>query len=329
MGITWQAVADAMERGGYRGRIVGIGHLRELQAEIEGHRQAGVLDPKLWQRYLESFRFDYARELPGAQSLIVVAIPQPMAALHFGWRGKRHRVMIPPTYIVEDDPEVTALLERMLRPERYSLLRARLPQKLLAVRSGLARYGRNNIAYVDGMGSFCTIMAFVTDLPVAADGWQAARRMPECDTCRACLKNCPTGCIDPERPVIHAEKCLTYFNEAAGAMPEWVEGGWHNAWIGCLKCQTVCPRNRDQLAAAETGAAFDEVETGLLLQGAAIEQLPAATRAELRRLNLEEYYRLPVLSRNLGLLLDGGFEAPRPGSALTQAAAAGEVGAKR
>ena len=35
--------------------------------------------------------------------------------------------------------------------------------KLAAVRSGLAQYGRNNICYVEGMGSFFSFHAYLTD----------------------------------------------------------------------------------------------------------------------------------------------------------------------
>jgi epoxyqueuosine reductase len=37
--------------------------------------------------------------------------------------------------------------------------------KRLAVRSGLARYGRNNVTYVEGMGSFLELSASLTDMP--------------------------------------------------------------------------------------------------------------------------------------------------------------------
>ena len=61
---------------------------------------------------------------------------------------------IPTTYChhAELHAEVAAAVALALAPAALSATPLSLPEKLLAVCAGLARYGRNTIAYVDGCG---------------------------------------------------------------------------------------------------------------------------------------------------------------------------------
>jgi epoxyqueuosine reductase len=124
--------------------------------------------------------------------------------------------------------------------------------------------------------------------------------MEACAQCRACEKSCPTGALSSERFMIRAEKCLTYFNEGEEAFPEWLKPTWHNALVGCLRCQQVCPQNKGVKDWIENEAAFDETETELLLKSALKEALAAETVAKLEKIGLLEYGEM--LSRNLRVL---------------------------
>lgn len=53
----------------------------------------------------------------------------------------------------------------------YQVTPAVLPKKLLAVYSGLAACGRNDVIYVRGMGSLHRLSAFYSDLPCDVDQW--------------------------------------------------------------------------------------------------------------------------------------------------------------
>jgi epoxyqueuosine reductase len=68
------------------------------------------------------------------------------------------------------------------------LLPAKLPLKLLAAHSGLAVYGRNNIAYVSGMGGFLGLTAVYSDLPCEQDSWQEPQLMKRGETCNSLCK---------------------------------------------------------------------------------------------------------------------------------------------
>jgi epoxyqueuosine reductase len=214
--------------------------------------------------------------------------------------------MVPPTYLRwrETDAQVENVLVEVLEPEGYGVAQANLPKKLLAVRSGLATYGRNNIAYVDGTGSFHRLVAFVSDLPCQQDEWRAPKMMERCHRCLACLRNCPTAAISDDRFLLHAERCITLHNEEPSdvAFPEWFDPSWHNCLVGCLRCQRICPENKRFLDRVEEGAEFSSEETALLMEGTALDQLPAAMVEKLRQWDLIDL--LDILPRNLRALLE-------------------------
>jgi epoxyqueuosine reductase len=189
-------------------------------------------------------------------------------------------------------------------PAGYRFVKARLPQKLLAVRSGLAQYGKNNLSYIPGIGSFYRPIVFYSDLPCVEDHWGEVRMMERCLSCSLCSKVCPTGAIEPGRFLLHAERCLTLQNELPGEFPTWVDPTWHHSLVGCMRCQTACPANKDVAHQVVKREEFSHEETTLLLQGVSQEALPAATRQKLEHLDIFESDYFDVLSRNLHALFD-------------------------
>jgi len=309
-----------LKEHGYQGRIVSIQHLGDLQEEIEGRYRQGLFDKEFYQEWLTGFAFSPPDSLPEARSMIVVAVPQPQTRVTFTWacpeprpehsrRGSRRdgepvRFIIPPTYFEQKtENRVRELLARVLEPAGYRVAEAVLPKKLLAVRSGLAAYGKNNISYVPGMGSFFGLVAVYSDLRAQEDNWQEPQMMETCQNCSACLRHCPVGAIPSERFLLRAERCITFHNEKPGDVPfpAWIDPSWHNCLVGCLHCQRVCPQNREFLHWVEERVEFSQEETALLLQGVALDQLPPATAKKLEQSDVVEL--LDVLPRNLGVLL--------------------------
>jgi epoxyqueuosine reductase len=300
-----------LEERGYKGRIVSIQHLGDLQEEMEGHHRQGLFDEEFYQTWITRFAFSPPDSLPGARSLMVVAIPQPQIRVVFTWNAETLPLIIPPTYVgyEETNKQVEDLLAGILGPAGYRVAQATLPIKLLAVRSGLGAYGKNNICYVPGMGSFHQLAAFYSDLPCQEDHWQELQMMERCQNCSACLRNCPTGAIPSaslrtgtsERFLLRAERCITFHNERGGdfPFPAWLDPSWHNCLIGCLDCQRVCPQNKDFLEWVEEGAEFSQEETALILEGVPLDQLPAATVRKLEQIDFTEFP--DVLPRNLGV----------------------------
>lgn len=301
-----QELLGKLEERGYAGRIVPIHHLSDLREGIEGPHERGLVDEAVYQEYLTVLRFEPPASLPDARSLIVVAVPQPPVQFTFRWGGKPAPLVVPPTYLKSQpvDKQVEDVLAETLQREGYRVTPAPVPKKLLAVRSGLAAYGRNNISYVDGMGSFHRLATFYSDLPCPEDTWSEPSVMEACQDCSACRRKCPTGAIAAERFLLHAERCIVFHNEQPSGVPfpAWMDPSGHNCLVGCMICQRVCPQNTDFLHWAEEGAEFSQEETALLLQGLALDQLPVATAEKLERSGLASY--LDVLPRNLAVLLD-------------------------
>ena len=186
-----------------------------------------------------------------------------------------------------------------------------LPLKLLAVRSGLGRYGRNHLCYIDGMGSFGRLEAFYIPYKIDRDEWQHKEMLQQCENCAKCIINCPTQCIENEELIneelnnefliIDAGRCITFFNENEGEFPSELHLRTHNALVGCIKCQVVCPVNHSLLKEKTIIETFSEEETSLILENK--PDTSAALTEKLRQLDMDEYQT--VLSRNLKALIKG------------------------
>ncbi|UCE92189.1 MAG: hypothetical protein JSV90_03390 [Methanobacteriota archaeon] len=214
------------------------------------------------------------------------------------------RVVVPPTYFDAHKIIWRARneLKKAFYPDQYRLVRGALPVKLLAVRSGLARYGRNNITYIPRYGSFHRLTAFFSDYDSPIDYWRDKEALPLCAKCDECVKACPTGAIRKDRFLIRAEKCLTYLNErdARHEFPEWVDPSAHNSIIGCMRCQMACPYDKKAADRCEDRGEFSEEETAYLLRGEFSGEKAAKMERKLGSLGLS----LSIFPRNLKALID-------------------------
>ena len=136
--------------------------------------------------------------------------------------------------------------------------------------------------------------------------------LERCQNCQACIRKCPTGAISPERFLIHAERCITFYNEKPGDVPfpGWLDPAWHNCLIGCMYCQKICPENRSVLDWVEARGEFSDEETQMVLAGVLARDLPAETQRKLARLDLAE--SLGILPRNLGALFETSLAGHPP-----------------
>jgi epoxyqueuosine reductase len=288
---------------GFQARIVSVSHLHQLQKEIESLRSQALLDSQFYEDRLAWFSFQIPQNLPKAQSLIVLAVPRPQTRAIFIWNGQRRPLILPPTYTAYDSitNQVGNLLTRILDEKSYKSTGTALPLKLLAARSGLGQYGRNNICYVSGLGSFLQLVAVYSDMPCEEDSWQEATMMKSCEECELCRRACPTSAISSDRFLLRAERCIVYHNEKKGDVPfpEWMATSWHNCIIGCMYCQRVCPQNKEVIHWTGEEEEFSEEETALLLEGVPHDKLPATTLRKLERLSLVDY--LDSLPRNLSI----------------------------
>ncbi len=292
-----------MKQRGYRGRVVSIHHLSELKDEIMGRFEKRLFDEEFYRSRLSFFDFEIPVSLPGAKSIIIIAVPRPQAQAVFTFGGKAKTLVLPPTYVGYDRTtnSVGEFLSEALQEKEHKVATTKLPLKLLAVRSGLAEYGINNITYVSGLGSFLQLVAFYSDRPCSEDAWCEAQTMKVCEKCQACRRACPTKAVSTDRFLLHAERCISFRNEMKGEtpFPSWIDPSWHNCLFGCFHCQRVCPVNTPFLNWVEEKEEFSQEETELLLKGQLLDLLPGETLQKLRNLDMADPYSLDSLPRNL------------------------------
>ncbi len=296
-----KAVYHRLEENGFKAKTVSVDHVPELAQDIDDKHRKGLFDPEFYQAELSSFNFNIPEQLPQATSIIIVAAPQPKVRIQIDWNGKPCPVLIPPTYSYATDDKAKEILEDTLAASGHQLQKARLPFKILAVRSGLAQYGTNNITYVEGMGSFHRLVAFYTDLPLMEDNWGNIRAMERCENCSACIHVCPSGAITKDRFLIRGERCITFHNERDVEFPGWLDPDWHNAWVGCLHCQRVCPVDKDVFQWVEDKGVMSGEDANRLMSGASRDELSGAGIQLIEQLGLMEYY--DRLGRNLKMLM--------------------------
>ena len=289
---------------GWMGQLVPIHHLKDLRHAIISRQEQGLIDKKLYLEQLSFFSFDPPADLPGVSSILIVAVPTPQMRIFFRWKNRRVPVIVPPTYIsyTPRTNSTQEVLAAWLKNAGYRLAKSELPLKTLAAYSGLAKYGRNNISYVEGMGSFLQLVGAFSDLPCDSDPWQEPKKLDRCESCVACLNHCPTNAINKNRFLLHAENCLTYHNEAASDFPGWINSSWHHCMIGCMRCQIICPENRAVITWFEDRSEFTEQETALFIQGTPLDQLPKEMVIKIKSLEINESYHL--LSRNLSMIIE-------------------------
>ena len=291
-------------------RIVSAERRHDLKREIDVAHETGLLSDLVFRSYSRIFDCPLPGECAGARSLIVGALPHPQTRVAFTWRGRRFGALVPPSYIRywELTREAEALLNERLAAQGHWARFARVPQKALAARSGLARYGRNNITYVPGLGSFHMLVSYYSDLPCEHQEWFEPRLLERCESCTACRRVCPTGALPGDRFAVRQERCITFYSGYSGPqeLPAWLDPGWIECLIGCRRCQIVCPENLPFRRWVEDGWEFSEEDTSLLLEGPTGAPLPPAVRAKLEVMGLPEFFGLDeclqMLSRKLAIL---------------------------
>lgn len=293
-------------KGGFKSSIVSVQHLPDLQSDLGNLLAHRILNrdfyDEITSRYDLQWQFEPPTDFAEAKSVIVTAVRHPKVNVQFELSNKTYSCIIPPTYLHDTDEKVLNMLATFLEDYDYKVCDALLPTKLLAVHCGLAHYGKNNIAYIDGWGSFFRLRAYFSDIPCTADNWQEVQAMALCEKCVACVKRCPTGAINDSRFLICGEKCITYFNEGTGEFPEWLDPSWHNCLIGCMICQDVCPANKAHTSWIVPRGEFSEQETQLIMKRVLKDGLPSETVEKLKKLSMWDWYDL--LKRNLEVLIN-------------------------
>lgn len=296
----------------YAYKTVSVNHLPELQADIDELEKLNKISSnKVFRSYIAPFKFEIPNDFLTAKSLIIMAVFTPPMSLKFHFQDKIHQTMLPGNYSFTDisnDTLEEEVLNNIIRKQGYSVKITRtIHLKLLAVRSGLGKYGRNNICYAGEMGSFVNLMAFFTDYEFKEDNWGTIEMMEYCKSCQKCISECPGQAIPKsENFVIDIERCIPLYNEIPGEIPEWIPSSAHNSLMGCMICQKICPGNKKAMSLIIQGGDIMEEETSVVLEC----NLEKAKKLDLKQ-KIPIYFFNPeitlagldLLKRNLELIL--------------------------
>ena len=230
-------------------------------------------------------------------SILVIAFQSPAGEISLIHGGKRVLLPIPPTYL--DGSTVHRLGETLKSvASGYQLAEAKaVSLKLLAVLSGLGKYGRNALCYLEGYGSFCNFEAYYSDIP-CSDGAHEPALMDSCASCDLCIANCPNDALGGQL-IIDISRCLTLWNEHDSRMPDWILPGVHHAVAGCLRCQEVCPVNKSVYKSKKETLELSEAESEALLSSSS-DDLPSELIKKLLDYGLWEMF-IALIGRNVRL----------------------------
>jgi len=193
----------------------------------------------------EGERLDPARVLPGARSVVCVALnyyqgepaPDPSwsPVARYAWGRDYHAVMTPRLSDL-----AAHLAEAGGAASKGYVDTGPLLERDLAARAGLGWVGKNAMLLHPDLGSWFFIGALLTTAALDFDEAQPDR----CGSCRACLDACPTDAFVAPY-VLDARRCISYLTiEHRGAIDTELESALGPWQFGCDVCQSVCPWNR-------------------------------------------------------------------------------------
>jgi len=108
-----------------------------------------------------------------------------------------------------------------------------------AVRGGIGFYGKNTMLITRRHGSWVVLGTLVTEAEIE----RSAPLELNCGSCTLCIEACPTGALD-EPGTLDSTRCLSYWTQAPGPIPEEYRTELGAQVYGCDICQDVCPWNR-------------------------------------------------------------------------------------
>jgi epoxyqueuosine reductase len=210
----------------------------------EGHHAA--------MKYLErdpERRFHPAMAFPGAQSVIMFAFPYGDAETArenrsgiamYAWGEDYHRKL----------PALLApVLETLRVSDPGSTSKAFtdsgfLPERSLAVKSGLGWIGKNGTLITPESGSMVLLACIITTIGLDPD---PPFNENHCGTCTLCMEACPTKAIETPG-LLNAHRCIAYHTNSSKepVIPVEVTEKMEGQIYGCDICQMVCPWNRSQ-----------------------------------------------------------------------------------
>jgi epoxyqueuosine reductase len=239
-------VKDAAREAGFH--LVGVARADPLDpAALDRMLAIGGEADMVWLRSQRAARLDPALLLPGARSVVALAVsyhagegvPPPEGAGEVAKyaRGRDYHAVMKKKLralearLKERDPEVRTYASSDIAP---------VMEKAWAERAGLGWVGKNGCLITERHGSWVLLATLLLDRALEPDAPHPER----CGSCTACLSACPTEAI-PAPGLVDARRCLSFWTiERRGEIPAEIAARAGGRVFGCDECQTVCPWNR-------------------------------------------------------------------------------------
>jgi len=303
---------DPSQIPSYKYRVLPVGRFAALQKEYDAARNNRQLGSnKMYLDQIAALNFKVPGDFSNAKSVVVVAAYSKNMYANFRLNGNSYRILIPFQYYVDDlnADKLAGIIQKNIikTPGRRVMdVSAKMPLKLLAARSGLGRYARNGLVFVDGMGSYNVLYAFLTDHPFTEDHWTSMDILEECNHCHACERTCPTRCISRWSYSVNIDQCLTLYNENPGSFPNYILGSMHHALMGCMQCKAPCPANEGIAELSGNLEDVSEEETRKIMRGTPDDALLKSLQRKLRQFRaVATKDQFPIMKRNLSVLIRG------------------------
>jgi epoxyqueuosine reductase len=301
---------DPSQIPAYKYSTLPVSRLPALQSEYDRFTKSGGLSRhQAFRDQIAPLSFTLPTDFRDARSVVVLAAFAKTMYATFRLNGRSYRIMVPYQYYADDlnSERLRTIVEKEVigsPGHRLVDITKRVPLKPLAAHSGLGRYGRNNLIFVDGMGSFNLLSAFLTDYQFREDPWTSLEVLGRCGHCDRCDRVCPTSCIGRSQFTINIDRCITLYNENAGRFPDWILPSMHHALMGCVKCQAPCPVNDGIADVSGDLGEISEEETRRIVQGDVDDALLKSLQQKLRQFPaVDTKETFPVLTRNLRTLV--------------------------
>ena len=229
--------------------FTGVGIARAEPLDEEGERlrrwlERGYQASMGWMARSEERRRDPALVLPGARSVIAVALNYYTGVQHEEGGGRVSRYAWGDDYHDVLGAKLGELRDWLLTLTPQAGAKAYVDtgpvmDKAWAVRAGIGWLGKHTNVITRDVGSWVFLGEILTTLELEPDGASPDR----CGTCTLCIEACPTGAI-VEPYVVDSNLCLSYLTiEHRGPVEGEVKGQFEGWIYGCDTCQDVCPWN--------------------------------------------------------------------------------------
>jgi len=224
-------------------------HIEHFQKWLRNGKHAGLQ----WMARNAELRADPRKLLTGCRAVICMAYPYSARkpCTPEGLAVARYADPSEQDYHLK----LKALAEELVHAieESFPASRSRifvdsapLLERSIAYAAGLGFIGKNNMLILPGLGSYLFLAEILTTAPLQFSPAEPIESL--CGNCRLCIDACPTGAL--EKPFsLDAGRCLSYLTiEYDGALDATTGTRMGTCFLGCDKCQEVCPFNRHQEA---------------------------------------------------------------------------------